>query len=300
MLLPKQVLTYNAKQHFRLFRDPFADDVIESIEDIFVTPDIRYVRESLYQTASHGGFIAIVGESGSGKTTLRRDMKKWIHHEKLPIIVIEPYVIGMEDNNAKGRALKAANIVESIIKCVAPQERIKCSLEARYRQLHQILIQSSRSGVRHVLVIEEAHSLPISTLKHLKRFFELEDGFKKLLSVILIGQPELKIKLSSHHYDVREVFQRCEVIELLPIEQDLEEFINFKFLRAGKNARDIMDVNIVGAIRMWFMVRSKHGQSSLSYPLSIGNLLIAAMNFTAEIGAPLVNEDVIKEIMKFQ
>lgn len=300
MLLPKQVLTYNAKQHFRLFRDPFADDVIESIEDIFVTPDIRYVRESLYQTASHGGFIAIVGESGSGKTTLRRDMKKWIYHEKLPIIVIEPYVIGMEDNNAKGRTLKAANIVESIIKCVAPQERIKCSLEARYRQLHQILIQSSRSGVRHVLVIEEAHSLPISTLKHLKRFFELEDGFKKLLSVILIGQPELKIKLSSHHYDVREVFQRCEVIELLPIEQDLEEFINFKFLRAGKNARDIMDVNIVGAIRMWFMVRSKHGQSSLSYPLSIGNLLIAAMNFTAEIGAPLVNEDVIKEIMKFQ
>lgn len=300
MLLPKQVLTYNAKQHFRLFRDPFADDVIESIEDIFVTPDIRYVRESLYQTASHGGFIAIVGESGAGKTTLRRDMKKWIHHEQLPIIVIEPYVISMEDNDTKGKTLKAASILESIIKSVAPQERIKCSLEARYRQLHQILIQSSRSGVRHVLVIEEAHSLPISTLKHLKRFFELEDGFKKLLSVILIGQPELKIKLSSHHYDVREVFQRCEVIELLPIEQELEDFINFKFLRVGKNVRDIMDVSIIGAIRMWFMTRSKHGLSSLSYPLSIGNLLTAAMNFTAEIGAPLVNEDVIKEIMKLQ
>ena len=39
---------------------------------------------------------------------------------------------------------------------------------------------SSEAGYSHLLIIEEAHSLPIATLKQLKRFFELEDGYKNL------------------------------------------------------------------------------------------------------------------------
>ena len=48
-----------------------------------------------------------------------------------------------------------------------------------------------------------------NNLKFLKRFWELEDGFKKLLSILLIGQPELKNKLDERqHYEAREVI-RC-------------------------------------------------------------------------------------------
>ncbi len=50
-----------------------------------------------------------------------------------------------------------------------------------------------------LLVIEEAHGLPTATLKHLKRFFELEDGFKKLLGIVLIGQTELRMNLLDLH-----------------------------------------------------------------------------------------------------
>ncbi len=39
---------------------------------------------------------------------------------------------------------------------------------------------ASKGGQRHVLIIEEAHDLSVHTLKYLKRFWELEDGFKKL------------------------------------------------------------------------------------------------------------------------
>ncbi|XLM22759.1 AAA family ATPase, partial [Chromobacterium piscinae] len=95
--------------------------------------------------------------------------------------------------------------------------------------------ESHAAGYRHCLVIDEAHSLPIPTLKHLKRFFELELGFKKLLSIILIGQPELKVKLSERDAAVREVVQRCEMVELAPLEGGrLEEYLKFKLERMNK------------------------------------------------------------------
>jgi hypothetical protein len=56
------------------------------------------------------------------------------------------------------------------------------SPEARFRQLHEVLRDSHRTGARHVLLIEEAHCLPVPTLKHLKRYLELKDGMKPLLS----------------------------------------------------------------------------------------------------------------------
>ncbi|MBE0328527.1 ExeA family protein, partial [Klebsiella pneumoniae] len=180
MLLAKQVLNPVTKKQFGIFRDPFADDAMQSSEDVFTTPDIRYVREALYQTARHGGFMAVIGESGAGKSTLRRDLIERIHRENTPVIVIEPYIIAMEDNDNKGKTLKAASIAEAIISTIAPLENVKRSQEARFRQLHRVLKDSSNAGYSHVLVIEEAHSLPLPTLKHLKRFFELEHGFKKL------------------------------------------------------------------------------------------------------------------------
>lgn len=282
MLLKKQVLFPATKKAFGLFRDPFADEAMQGSDDVFTTPDIRYVREALYQTARHGGFMAVIGESGAGKSTLRRDLTERINRENAPVIVIEPYIIAMEDNNVKGKTLKAAAIAEAIISTIAPLESIR----------------RSQAGFSHVLVIEEAHSLPIPTLKHLKRFFELESGFKKLLSIVLIGQPELATKLSERNMEVREVVQRCEVVELLPLDNNLEEFLTFKLQRAGKQLTDIMDASAVDAIRARLSNPGSHRKNmvSLLYPLAVSNLVIAAMNLAAEIGVPQVNADVVKGV----
>lgn len=296
MLLKKQVLTPAAKKHFGLFRDPFDDAALQSSDDVFTTPDSRYVREAMYQTARYGGFLAVVGESGAGKSTLRRDLIDRLNRENTPVINIEPYVLAMEDNDTKGKTLKASSVAESIVNTLAPLESLKRSPEARFRQLHRVLKDSARAGYSHTLVIEEAHSLPLPTLKHLKRFFELEDGFKKLLSIILIGQPELEMKLSERNQEVREVVQRCEVVNLLPLDSHLENYISFKFSKAGKQASDVIDSSALDAIRTRLSNQNRKTSVSLLYPLAIGNLMIAAMNLAAQVGVPVVNADVIRSI----
>ncbi|WP_242680907.1 ExeA family protein, partial [Providencia rettgeri] len=277
MLLAKQVLLPATKKHFGLFRDPFSDEALQGAEDVFVTPDIRYVREALYQTARYGGFLAVIGESGAGKSTLRRDLIDRINRENDPIIVIEPYIIAMEDNDIKGKTLKAGSIAEAIINTITPLENVKRSQEARYRQLHRVLKDSSNAGYQHVLVIEEAHALPIPTLKHLKRFFELENGFKKLLSIVLIGQPELSLKLSERNQAVREVVQRCEVVQLPPLDNQLTEFLTFKFGRTGKPINEVLTDCAIEAVRNRLsQVKSGRREAvSLLYPLAVSNLIIA-------------------------
>lgn len=301
MLLRKQTLHPATKKHFSLFRDPFADDAIESADDMFLSPDIRYVRESMLMTAKHGGLLAVVAESGSGKTTLLRDLEDRISRESLPIVLIRPYVLGMEDNDQKGKTLKAGHIAEAIMASVAPLERPKSSPEARFRQLHQVLRESHAAGYRHCLLIDEAHALPIPTIKHLKRFFELEVGFKKLLSIILIGQPELKAKLSERNADVREVVQRCEVVELAPLDGGrLDEYLKFKFDRAGKAMAEVIDQGGIDAVRAKLTLRTERSGKtetlSLLYPLAVGNLMTAALNVAAEIGSPLVTAGTVRSL----
>lgn len=298
MLLRKQTLTPAARRHFGLFRDPFADD-LQSHEDVFATDDVRYVRETLWHTARHGGFVAVVGESGAGKSTLRRDLGDRIARENQQIVVIEPYVLGMEGNDQTGKTLKAAHIAEAIVAAAAPLEGIKRSSEARFRQVHRVLRDGSRAGMRYLLVIEEAHGLPIPTLKHLKRFYELEDGFRKLLSIVLIGQSELRMKLSEQNHEVREVVQRCEIVELMPLDSNLDDYLKFKFHRAGKPLTDVVEQSAIDAIRTKLTFRSQsRGDSrtvSLLYPLAVSNLLVAAMNLTTSLGFPKVTGDIVKE-----
>ncbi|MEC5207421.1 type II secretory pathway predicted ATPase ExeA [Vogesella perlucida] len=301
MLLRKQTLYPATRKHFNLFRDPFSDDAIQSHEDMYVSPDIRYVREAMLQTAKHGGLLAVVAESGAGKTTLMRDLEDRILRETQPILLIKPYVLAMEDNDQKGKTLKATHIAEAIMAAVAPLEKPKSSPEARFAQLHKALKESHAAGYRHCLVIDEAHALPIPTIKHLKRFFELELGFKKLLSIILIGQPELKTKLSERDAAVREVVQRCEMVELAPLEGGrLDEYLKFKFERMNKPVGEVIDASGIDALRAKLTLtsprRDRPETVSLLYPLAVGNLLTACMNLAAEIGVPVVNADVVKGV----
>jgi type II secretory pathway predicted ATPase ExeA len=302
MLLQKQSLSSAAREHFGIIRHPFEQDITEA-RDIWASKHIRYIRESIWQAAKHGGaFIGLIGESGSGKTTLVADFKDRLQREGKNVVIIEPSVLYMEDNDAKGRTLKSAQIIEAIVSTLAPTEKLRRSPEARDRQMRQLLTSGYRSGQRHVLLIEEAHCMPTHTLKHLKRFLELLDGLAPLLSIVLVGQPELRQRLGVHNANVREVAQRIEFIELHALDNDLAAYLKFKFERVELDVSKVLAPNAIDALRerLTFGKRAtaqgKPTAVSLSYPLAVANAVIAAMNAAAALGAPVVDAAIVKDI----
>lgn len=299
MLLRHQRLAPETRQHFKIVRDPFVNEMCGP-DDVFLSDDIRYVRAAVRQTAQHGGMLAVTGESGSGKSTIRKDLLAWIAASGEPVIVIEPYVVGMSATSKAGRPLLASDITAAVIRNLAPSVSPRLSHERRTEQMHSILRESARVGNKHVLIIEEAHDLAVPTLKAMKRFYELEDGFKKLLSIILIGQPELARKLSEQSPEVREVVQRCELVTLPPLDNNVGEYLAFKFKRVGMDAEKIIEPGAVDAIRTVLRrhVRETFGArqgtvQSLCYPLAINNLLTRAMNAAVQIGAPKVTDELV-------
>jgi type II secretory pathway predicted ATPase ExeA len=297
MLLQNETLTQDARKHFRLPRNPFAED-LASVEDVFLSPDIRFCRETMWDVARNGGFCALVGESGSGKSTLREEMFERIKRENAHVIVAEPYILAMEVNDEKGKTLKSSQIAEAMIRAIDPSETPKNNPQARFDQLHKLLISSRQAGNTHLLLIEEAHCLPTATLKHLKRFRELKDGFTRLLGILLVGQPELKIKLSAHNPEVREVAQRCEIVELEPLDRNLEGYVAHKLARVGAKVGDIFEDDTFDAIRATLTrnVRGSRADArSICYPLVVNNLIARAMNNAARISMPKVNADLIHE-----
>ncbi len=301
MLLKKQPLAQATRRAFNLFRDPFVEDV-NAAEDLYLTPDMRYVAEAMLATARFGGMLAVVAESGGGKTTLRRAMLDRINREQLPILVVEPYIVAMEENDQKGKTLKSQHIAEAVITDLLPLASIKSSPQARFKQMHNALKDAARAGQRVVLVVEEAHCLPVPTLKHLKRFVELEDGFKKLLSVILIGQPELATRLSERNPEVREVVQRCEIAFLTPMDAAVPDYVKHKFSRIGAKAEDLFEAEALEALRSRLTVSPQPTKGggrtsavSLCYPLAVNNLATAALNYAAKIGAAKVTAEIVRE-----
>jgi type II secretory pathway predicted ATPase ExeA len=285
----KEMLTPAAKTHFKLFRDPFLDE-IRGPDDLYFAADQRYIREAMYQTTRNGGFIAVIGESGAGKTTLRLDLIERIHKEGLPISFIQPRVIDKTK-------LTSRMICEAILGDLVPSEPTPQSPEKLTRKVEKVLLESYRSGNRHVIVIEEAQDLVPQALKHLKRFYELQAGYQKLLSVILVGQPELKNLLDERqHPNLREVIRRCEIAELQPLDTNVKDYLAVKFDRIGKKLPEVFTPDAFDAIVHRLTRDSSRGKISMVYPLVVNNMTTKAMNLAATMGEAKVSAEVVKEV----
>lgn len=285
-----EMLSPNAKKQFSIFRSPFDDEAIGGPEDVFTSDDIRYIRESMYANAKHGGLLAVVGESGGGKSVLRKDLIDRIQRDGDQVRIIYPQIID------KTR-LSATSISEAILRDLQPEGKIPTSLEARTRAITTLLKNSAAAGNRHVIIIEEAHDISITCMKHLKRFWEIEDGFRKLLSIILIGQPELLSKLNeAENFQAREFIRRCEIAKLVPLDRNLEAYLAFKFQRVGTNVESVLQPDTYDAIRK--RLTRVIGSTAISNlnPLQVNNLVIKSMNLAAEIGEAKVSADVIFQI----
>ena len=296
MLLRNENLTPLARKHFGLPRSPFVDD-INGRDDVLLTQHGRYVRAAMMDAATNHGFVAIIGQSGSGKSTLREELAERIREERKPIVLIQPYVQGMEASETRGKPLRSGHIAEAIVDALAPGVSLKSSPQARYKQVHELLKASRAAGYTHLLLIEEAHRLPIPTLKHLKNFLELKDGLRRLMGVCLIGQNELFNLLSERNPEVREIVQRCEQVVMEPLDNDVEAYLQLKFERAGLKLADVFEPDALDAIRARLIQTTAGHRTnevvSICYPQVVNNLVCRALNAAAAVGYPKVDAQVI-------
>ncbi|MEW6600548.1 MAG: AAA family ATPase, partial [Nitrospirota bacterium] len=159
-----------------------------------IAPDPRYLfmseqhREALahlvYGFNSDGGFVLLTGEVGTGKTTVSRCLL-----EQIP------------DNTAIAFILNPKLSVQELLATICDEFRIKyppdnTSIKVFTDMINAYLLEAHANGRKAVLLIDEAQNLSTEVLEQLRLLTNLETNRKKLLQIILIGQPELRDKLS--------------------------------------------------------------------------------------------------------
>lgn len=283
------MISQEAMKHFKIFRNPFVDD-IQKDSDVYMSDEHRYIEAAMLDAARHGGFLAVIGEVGSGKSVMRRKVVEQLRKDG-DTLVIYPQMID------KSR-LTAASICDAIIQDIS-NEKCKAKLEDKTRQVQRLLLDRAKAGYRHVLIVEEAHDLKIQTLKYLKRFYELEDGYRKLLGIILIGQTELKHLFSEgHNVDMREVIRRVQVAEIRGLNGNISEYLKTKFGRIGRELSDIFTEDAYDALSKRLTSIGRDGKAKIShaYPLLVNNYVARAMNMAQEIGEPKINAEVVNAL----
>lgn len=276
-IAPQEVtmLTREAMKEFKLFKNPFVGD-INSIKDIYLGTDHIYIRETMIMAAKNGGFVAVYGEVGSGKSTMRKAVVELLQLDGIKVIF--PVIID------KSR-ISPASLIDAIIMDIS-EESPKRSLEAKTRQALRLLRNRAAAGMKQVLMIEEAHLLNIGAFKALKQIYELEEGFRKLISIVLIGQSELQYRLDEATFpELREVIRRCVVAEIKGVNGKVKEYLTHKFKSCGVKLEQIFSGDDVYA--------AIENRLAGAYPLSVNNLVARAINTAAEIGEERVTVDVI-------
>lgn len=170
-------------QFFRLAQAPFS-----------ISPDPRYLfmserhREALahllYGVDSGGGLVLLTGDIGTGKTTICRCFL-----EQVPASCNVAYIF-----NPK---LTVNELLQAICEefHVALDTERPTSVKEYIDALNRYLLAAHADGRNNVLIIDEAQNLSADVLEQLRLLTNLETNERKLLQIILIGQPELRTML---------------------------------------------------------------------------------------------------------
>jgi MSHA biogenesis protein MshM len=181
----------NYLKHFGLRELPFG--ITPDTSFFFACHSIQEALNTLLVAVSNGeGFIKITGEVGTGKTLLCRKFLSTLGPAWVSAYIPNP--------NLEPRGLQLALAEELGLsgESIEPHRLEK--------ELMQRLLDTARQGKRVVLCMDETQAMPLATLETVRLLTNLETEKRKLMQVVLFGQPELDRKLASE--SVRQLRQR--------------------------------------------------------------------------------------------
>ncbi len=201
-----------------------------------ITSDPHFFFESLshkealaaliYGIGERKGIILITGEVGTGKTTLCKALLKKLPSKVKTSLILSPY-------------FSETQLLRAIVEDFGLEIKKKSRLDI-IEKLNSFLVNISLLGENAVLIIDEAQNLTNRQLEQIRLLSNLETSKDKLLQIILVGQPELKEKLSK--FSLRQIRQRVFVKhDIFPLKEDeVKKYVQYRLRRAGTNKINIL------------------------------------------------------------
>ncbi|NOQ90643.1 MAG: AAA family ATPase [Gammaproteobacteria bacterium] len=207
-----------------------------------IAPDPHYLymtaqhREALahlvYGLNSEGGCILLTGEVGTGKTTICRCLLEQIPEQANVALVLNPKVSEIE-------------LLETIcdeLKISYPDSNNSSSngspgnsVKTYTDRIYEFLIKRNQNNEKTVLIIDEAQNLDSKVLEQLRLLTNLETNQRKLLQIIILGQPELLDILA--RTEMRQLAQRITArFHLQPLTRiEVKAYVSHRLAIAGQN-----------------------------------------------------------------
>jgi general secretion pathway protein A len=256
-------------------------------EPFSIAPDPRFLfmserhREALahllYGLSAGGGFVLLTGEIGAGKTTVCRGFL-----EQVPASCAVAYIF-----NPKLTVPELLRTVcdEFGVALPTAADGGELTIKAQVDALNAFLLEGHAQGRQAVLVIDEAQSLSAEVLEQLRLLTNLETSERKLLQIILIGQPELRDMLARPELEqlAQRVIARYHLDALSAEETPL--YIRHRLAVAGPNAALPFDPGALAALH----------RISGGVPRRINLLADRALLGAYGQGQPLATREVVEQ-----
>jgi type II secretory pathway predicted ATPase ExeA len=267
-------------QHFKLTRDPFVDE-FDSATQTFTFEMHAIAEAMIWQAALHRGFLAVVGGYGSGKTTLVRRAMAEIHERHAHVTLVECPTTSVEK-------LSDAGLMELLLLHLAPGDSIPNTRVRRGVLLSKLLHTHHAQKRTCVLVIDEAHRLGIPGFRALKGLYEYTADARRLLGIILVGQPPLAAHLKN--VQIPDVAARCEVVSLEGMGKEVRPYLEWKLRAAGRQLADCFSPDAIQVITTHL-----NGDAS---PLRINNLVSQTLRLACWTGQPVVTDEIVLQALQ--